>query len=101
MPQSFAMGQFEQYIYLEYQGQLFLFGVKFKPAGLYELFKVPMKELTNKALPLAELSAQQAEAVTTAVLAAASVQERIQAVEAFLSNSSPKSSPFCLILKRP
>ncbi len=58
LPQSFLMGQFEQYIYLEYQGQLASFGVKFKPAGLYQLLKMPMKDLTNKTIPLPQVVSQ-------------------------------------------
>jgi AraC-like DNA-binding protein len=86
VPECFLAGQFCQPYFLCNKGKSGMTTIKFKPAGLYELLRVPMKEFTNKVVDFASIAGAEASLWANQVVEAPSNFQRVKLIENFLLN---------------
>jgi AraC-like DNA-binding protein len=86
VPGCFLAGQFCQPYFLCNKGKSGMTAIKFKPAGLYELLRVPMKEFTNKVVDFASIAGVEASLWANQVVEAPSNFQRVKLIENFLLN---------------
>jgi AraC-like DNA-binding protein len=83
-PRSFIFGQISQYIEIEPTGKSGIIGARFLPDGAVPFLPVPITELENKAVSLADLFGEAGKQLEVDVITAENTNERIQLIEAFL-----------------
>lgn len=81
---SIAAGQLDKPIFLTPTGSSGVLGVKFKPLGLWKLFRCDMHLLTNETHALTDVLGKQAVEIVDRIRNASHHGERIEIVEAFL-----------------
>jgi AraC-like DNA-binding protein len=86
MPKCFLAGQFSQPYFLCNKGRSGMISIKFKPAGLYELLKIPMKEFTNRIVDFASVAGAEAISLAHQVVEVPSNFQRVKLIENYLLN---------------
>lgn len=84
VPACFLSGQFCQSYYLYNKGNGGIVAIRFKPAGLFELFKIPMKKFTNKIVDFTAIAGEEVSLWADQVIAAPTNYQRIKLIENFL-----------------
>ena len=86
VPQTFLTGQMTQSYALSLSGTVGMVGIVFRPAGLGTLFNLPIAELTNERLNLADiLRGSAVRELTEKIAESATHQERIDLLTQFLN----------------
>jgi AraC-like DNA-binding protein len=83
-PRCFVFGQITSALDIEPTGRSGIFSVRFQPDGFTPFATLPLKEMENRAVPLAKLFGQQGLKLEAAVLAAQDNERRIQLATDFL-----------------
>jgi AraC-like DNA-binding protein len=84
-PRCFVFGQITQPLEIEPTGETEIFAVRFHPEGFMPFATLPVKEMDNKAVALEKLFGEAGLELERQVLAAQSISEKINRVEAFLT----------------
>ena len=83
-PKCMVFGQITEPLEIEATGETGIFAVRFHPEGFIPFATIPIVEMENRPVPLAELFASDADQLETAILSAQTIEERIEIVERFL-----------------
>ena len=83
-PRSFVFGQITKYIEIAPTGISGIISARFFPDGINPFLNMPLVSLENKAVPIAELFAEDGKKFEAQVIKANDNQERITLIEAFL-----------------
>lgn len=83
-PRCFIYGQITTSLEIEASGVTGIFAARFYPAGLLPFIRVPVKQLENKATPLAEVFGQEAAQLEQNILQAGTTDDRIRICSDFL-----------------
>ena len=84
----------------ELEGEGFVVGVKFQPAGFFPFFKRDVFELSERELPIAEVFGLAGAALEADVMAAPTDDARIARMEAFLRSREPASDDLVVLAGR-
>ncbi len=83
-PGCFVFGQITRTLEIEPTGATGIFSVRFHPYGFVPFATLPIKDMENRAVPLAELFGSDGMAIEQQILNASTTAERIERIEAFL-----------------
>lgn len=84
-PRHFLVGQMTGPILIAPTGAVELIGIRFHPGGTLPFLRVPLHELTDRVVELGSLSSKLERELLSAASEAASLREKIAAVEKFLT----------------
>lgn len=85
-PQCFVIGQLTQPLEIKPTGKTGIFSVRFHPEGFLPFATIPIKEMENKAVSLETLFGNDGQEIEQQIIKAETTQQRIEAVEQFLTN---------------
>ena len=85
-PNAVVMGQRTKSYFIEPVGNVDSFAICFYPFGFANLIDVPLKNLTDKEIPIEELLGEAGKKLVQDMIQAADSQERIGIIESFLRN---------------
>jgi AraC-like DNA-binding protein len=83
-PRCFVIGQLTQPLEIAPTGETGIFSVRFHPDGFMPFATIPIRDMDNKAVALAELFGKDGQAIAEQVLNAGATTDRIRLVEEFL-----------------
>jgi AraC-like DNA-binding protein len=86
LPKCFLIGQLTRPYIVEPLGATGSFIVRFHPNGFLPFTTIPLKEMENKAVPLEKLFGNEGQKLGRKILSANGTKERIEIIEAFLTN---------------
>jgi AraC-like DNA-binding protein len=92
---TLVAGQLDSPIFLKPTGRSGVFGIKFKPTGMWKLFGFQMSELMNETISFTDMFREQIDSITERLHMASHNIERVNIIESFLcfrSNSCPENS---------
>ena len=84
-PQTIVVGQIKKRVLIEPTGGVKLFGIRFKPNGLYPILKQPLGEITNKIEAIEEVFGVAGRELEDRLFEADSLNQRIQIIERTLA----------------
>ena len=93
-PRCFVFGQLTGPLEIEPTGETGIFSVRFHPEGFSPFATIPLKQMENRAVPLAELFGEAGSDLEETILKAESTNEKIAQVESFLTTrlESPETT---------
>jgi AraC-like DNA-binding protein len=83
-PRCFVFGQISNYLEIAPTGVSAIFSVRFHPDGFVPFINLPLFQIEDRAVPLAELFGNEGIALSEAVLTAPDAQSRMMLIEQFL-----------------
>lgn len=83
-PKCFVFGQLTRPLEIEPTGETGIFSVRFHSNGFLPFTTIPIKDMENRTVSLAEMFEKEGIDIEQKILAATSTSERIQLIEAFL-----------------
>jgi AraC-like DNA-binding protein len=83
-PLTLVAGQLHSPIFLRPTGRSGVMGIKFTATGMWRMFRFPMRELVNQAIPIHDLLKDQIRSISDQLHFAVSNDQRIQIIEKLL-----------------
>jgi AraC-like DNA-binding protein len=85
-------GQINKPIFLQPEGNSDVFGIKFKPTGLWQLTGLRMSHVSNEAIDLAEIMSPLSTIIYQKLFAASDMEKRVKAIDKILLSWFYKSA---------
>jgi len=98
-PRCMLVGQMDQHVTIQPAGRLDVVGVRFRPAGAFGFLRLPLHELRNQTVATAEVLSDLTDELEEKLSEAASVRQRVFALESSLLAGSPQSPQRDLLLE--
>ena len=83
-PRSLVSGQIKRHIQIQNNGQVGVFGVRFRPHGLYSFFRQPLRELAEQVIDLKFIFGKDGRIIESKMIEAKTNWERISLIQKFL-----------------
>lgn len=80
------------------QGKGSVFGIKFRPGAFYPFFQKNISTLTDKTIPVSDLTLENIDSLETKIFETEAEENRIKIIETWLENILPEQDPKILLI---